>query len=272
MRVTEEIRAALARVDEAFDRKLPRLAELCSQCVLTTRDEPKLAPFEAVVRTYRARRLELPIRMIWGQAFGHGSGLVHGDLRRLAWFVPSLFATALEDGQLARVLGAVADLGDEARQAERRYRPEAPRDLSPDERAAATGFLAAALGAVVAGERFVVREAAAIFAAAEGLAIPAAALVARWLEAPDAELSLARALVGDDEGASLEDQLAKLRVRTSEVETTGSVDAERALARAVSTEEVRRRIEARCLEEDDPNRADLLSRAEEAVRDARRFS
>lgn len=271
MRASPELRAALARVDEAFDRKLPPFEALCGECVLTTNEEPRLESFEAVIRTYRARRLELPIRMIWGESFGHGSALVHGSLRRFAWFVPALFATALEDGQLARVLGVVADLAEEARLAERQLRAGAPAELSTEERAACLDFLREALRAAVSAEIVVVREVAAIFAAASGLAIDAQPLVAMWLAMPEAEIAIARALAGED--VSIEQQVANLSVRTGEVvETSRHVDPERALVLALATEEVRCRLESRSQEESDAARVRVLSRAEETIRAARTLS
>lgn len=94
--------------------------------------------YEAVLRAHRAHRLTLPWRMLEWSSLGHGSILVHGDLRRLAWFVPSILASVL-DGDI-EALHVLARLVDEARSSESIYRPGRPQDFTAEERVAFTGY------------------------------------------------------------------------------------------------------------------------------------
>jgi len=72
------------------------------------------------------------------------SALVHGSVRRLAWFVPPLLAAAVESDDFAGPLRKLAALAVEARAEERARRGDGARDFTVEERRALIDFLLAA--------------------------------------------------------------------------------------------------------------------------------
>ena len=112
--VVADLEAALAHVDRVFQPHYRKPVPLCMYCDLSPAayaQSPEMARFDAVVRAHRARRLIMPIHGIWDISLGHTLGIFHNDIRRLAWFVPPLLATTLDEAHRTRALEIVLRAG-----------------------------------------------------------------------------------------------------------------------------------------------------------------
>ena len=275
MRATSSVLDALRAVDESFEKRLGKLDELCSFCGASRHAEPGLAAqrdrFDSVIREHRRRRLDLPVHEIWDESFGHGSALVHGSLRRLAWFIPSILSASLHLDS-SEALRGLAGLVLEAREGERTYHASSPSDLANAERDSLARFLLTALRSIDAADAAATDDLAALVLLATVCRCDPRPLIEALLDRIcDAPMLLAIVDVLRDldptwsrrrDGPFDPDRLSS----QCSGATPSLAIARRVLRDALFTEETRRRLEARFLEEKDPTTAAAISRAEETVR------
>jgi hypothetical protein len=256
---------ALDAVDAAFEKHLRKPEELCAGCAFSKRGEPEVEAafqrFDAVVRAHRARRLELPVRAIWDESFGHGSALVHCSVRRFAWFLPALLAAALE-ADFAGTLARTASLALEAWRGEKTHPATCPGDFSRGERDALDAFWRAALS-----EAATTDDVAAVFLAAVACDGATTPLVDELLDSEPLLVAVVTSLHELDPTWTRAEEARFDRDRLLR-EPAGPRLALRVLRDALFVEETRRRLEARCLDEAVPERVVALSRAEAMVRRA----
>ncbi len=180
MKATPPILEALAVADDVFEKRYRRPEALCMSCPQGGEAAPEWERFEAIVRAHRADRLTLPVHALVPIELGHGSGVLHRDLRRLAWFLPAFLATSVREGEsFVQTMMTLVRLLDEARGL-LRAPEEAWRCFRDEEGAALTGFLvAAASGALSdpAGEE----ELAASVAVAHAAGLDLGPFAAAWL-------------------------------------------------------------------------------------------
>lgn len=264
-----ELRDALREVDATFEPHLEKLEHLCMYCDFSKRDEPETAAwfarFEAVIRAHRRERLALPIRAIWDESAGHGSALVQGSIRRLAWFVPAVLAESLTGG-FADTMRRLAGLALDGIHGERAYHELSPRDFLAAERNSLETFLCAAIRAIPAGDVVGVDDLASTFLVAMACGCDSARLMQTLQGRPDAASFLAATIAklsllqGNWQHAE-RDALAA----TSGGVTPSSEEALQVLYDRVFVEETRRFLEERFLAEQDEARARIISGAEKTV-------
>jgi hypothetical protein len=273
MLASSELIAALRAVDATFEKRLEKLATLCSCCTFSKHEEPEVAKrferFDAIVRQHRRRRLELPVRAVWDESFGHGSALVHASARRLAWFVPSILAASLDGGDFVEVMRRLGEAACEAWVGEHAYHKASPRDFTQAERGALGAFLRTALQLIATGESHAVAEVAAIFGAAAACGCDREPLASVLVSAPLAERALLDAVTAAHDadptwtpGSDRPYDIERLARETGRAQW--GVVALRVLREAIFTEETRRQLEARVLAESG-EAASALSRAEGIV-------
>lgn len=257
-------------VDATFERHLQKPEPLCVSCAFSKREEPNAAAdferFEGIVRAYRRRRLELPVRAIWDESFGHGSALVHASVRRLAWFVPSILAASLAEG-FAEALRRLAGWSLEAMEGERTHHASAPRDLLPSERQALDGFWVAAVRAISPHDSDCMDDWAAVFLASMACGGDTKALVRAWAMRPDVQghplPTLSRLAALDASWQRIDrDELAR---GTPAWSCPTALTALRVFHGQIFTEDTRQLLEALFLSAPDSEAAALLSAAEQAV-------
>jgi hypothetical protein len=206
----KSIEEALRAADAIFERHLAKLEILCMYCTISKRDDRldwvQRARFDGVVREYRARRLELPVRAIWDENFCHGSALVHCNVRRLAWFVPAFLAAAVHGEDFAGTLRKLAELVVEALGQERARRGDAARDFSAPERGALSEFLRAAVAARAASNALTADDVRAVVFLAIGSGCDPWPIVGDLLESGHASEA-------DDALAAAEVSIRRARVR-----------------------------------------------------------
>jgi hypothetical protein len=269
MVASQELLDALQAVDAAFQSHLGKPDQLCVNCGFSKRGEPEVAGqfarFEGIVREYRRRRLELPVQTIWDESFGHGSALVHGSVRRLTWFVPSILAASLAGG-FAETLRRLAGFSLEAVEGERTYHADSPRDLIPSERRALEGFLVAAVRSITPVDPSGIDEMAAVFLLSTACGCDAKALVRAWAERPDIQTCLLPAL---SKLAELDPTWQRLDPEALVPGASGlcpsPLTALRVFHDQVFTEDTKQYLERRFLAEQDATTAAVLSEAERTV-------
>lgn len=262
MLASRELLDALQAVDAGFQGHLGKPDQLCVNCGLSKRGGPggaQFARFEGIVRDYRRRRLELPVQTIWDESFGHGSALVHGSLRRLTWFVPSILAASVA-GDFAETLRKMAGSSLEGLAGERTYHAHAPRDFLPSERRALDGFLVAAVRSIDPEDPCCVDEMAAVFLLSTACGCDAKALVRAWAERPDIQKCLLPIL---SKLADLDPTWQRLDREALVPGASGScpspLTALRVFHDQVFTEDTKQYLESRFLAEQDATTATVLS-------------
>jgi len=264
-----ELRDALHEVDATFEPHLEKLEYLCAYCEPSKRGEPEaaaaLARFEGVIRAHRRERLALPVRAIWEESLGHGSAMVQGSIRRLAWFVPAILAESLTGG-FAETMQRFASLALEGLHGERVYHEASPRDFVPAELRALETFLCAAVRTVPQPNATGIDDLAAAFFSAMACACDSSRLTSALLERPDAPsflvatISELTELHGDWPRAE-RDALASTASRM----IPSTKEARRVLHDCVFVEHTRHFLETRFLEERDEATGKIISEAERAV-------
>lgn len=247
----------LAELDAAFPARLEDAEALCACCEGPAFEEPEQR-VRSIVRACKGRRLELPVQALLRESLGHGSAMVHGSLRRFAFFLPALIAAWLRHPPEVSLEDVVL-LVQEAEAAEATRRGQPPACWSAGERDALTAILLAVLGAQLSSPE---SDPCATLSAAGALQVPAEPLIACWLE---------------DRTRSAEDHLlaavARLGGRrpTRELSATGLPPSAGELTQRgawmLVREATRAALERRFFEEHDtvPDRARAWSQAEAAV-------
>jgi hypothetical protein len=167
----------LVELDAAFPARLEAAAALCVYCEGPAFEEPEQR-VRSLVRAWKGRRLELPVQALLRESLGHGPAVVHGSLRRLAFFLPALIAGWLRDPSEVS-LEELVQLVQEAEAAEATYRGRSPACWSAGERDALSSLFLALLRAQLSSPE---SDPGATLSTSCALRVPVDPLIEGWLE------------------------------------------------------------------------------------------
>ena len=179
MKPTVALKASVVEADTVFEKKLQKPESLCMYCEDLSAERDQI---EVLLKPHRAHRLGLPVQGLAKMSLGHGSVLVHGSLRRFAWFVPSLLAATLEAGEFIDGMLRLADLAREALRADSGKGAQPPASFTPSERTCLAQFFAATLAALILDTSLDMHELDAALLACEACAIDPVPLIGDWID------------------------------------------------------------------------------------------